>query len=96
MNKRDEILEIETLKWREKSYDQLAEMLPSVACYEQEYKGSNYLFEIHMKINEKSKELTVMVECCKKSIIGSLVGKSNYFVKGQNNIARAINDDEAF
>ena len=96
MTKLDEIVKIEELKWREKTYDELSQRVDEVICYFTEYENEKFQFEIHKKENSSKNEIVIMVEGSKDSFPGNFFGKARYFVKTKDNMTRDIEEDEAF
>jgi hypothetical protein len=92
----DEILEMEEVRWRKMSFTEIVPNLDDVTCYDMKHKGAEYQFEIHTKKGQSNDEIIIMVECSKKSFLGSFFGRCRYFAKAKDESIREIDGDEAF
>ena len=89
MTELEEVVKIEELKWRQKSYEELTENPDEVIFYIADYENKKFKFEIHKKKNKLKNEIVVMVEGAKDSLFGNLAARAKYFVKSKT-IQRVI------
>jgi len=92
-----QVLTAEEAKWRGKSYEEIADILGAVQCYQLHHGDGRYEVEVHSKRGTKADEIVVMIECTpEKKVVGTFIGQAKYFVISKTAGVRDIKRNEAF
>lgn len=92
----DQVLTREVAKWRSEPYSTFKDLNEGVHSYSIQEGDTQYGIEIHTKKSDRTPELIVMFEVSKRAILGTSVGKAQYFAVSPNGVVRDATPDEAF
>jgi len=96
MSKVDQVLTREAAKWRNEPYSTFQDMNGRVHSYSVHEDDTEYGIEINTHTSDRTPEIIVMFEVSRRSLLGTSVGKAQYFAVSPNGEVRDATPDEAF
>ena len=96
MSSLEQVLTREVLKWRSEPYSKFKDLNGGFHSYSIQEGDTEYGIEIHTKRSDRTPEIIVMFEVSRPALLGTSVGKAQYFAVSPNGLVRDATPDEAF
>jgi hypothetical protein len=88
-----ELLEIKTREYKNKTFDELLQLVDKVQCFTGKAQGRSYDLEVHVEQRERDK-LYIMIEAARNYLFLSLSSRQVYFTMQRDGTIKDISGDE--